>query len=110
MQEQVVATVSVNIDLEGVGISLINRAMTEVVYLSTKGLKLEYTNSEVAQAITLSCGTLQIDNQLHEGLYPVVLQPTPIERDGAALPVIQASVIVLNDQGEQTTRQCIAKP
>src|ERR1700761_2714833 len=71
---------SLNISLEGLGISLINKEMTEVVYLSVSGFKFEYANSPVARAFTLSVEVLQIDNQLHEAIYPVVLQPTPVAR------------------------------
>jgi vacuolar protein sorting-associated protein 13A/C len=74
----------------------------EVVYLSANGLKFEYTNSPVAQAVNLVCGTLQIDNQLHDALFPVVLQPTPVPKDAstvAALPTFQGSIIWLKDEG-----------
>lgn len=102
VQDEVAPTLSFNLDFEGLGVSLINRRMIEVVYLSLNGLKFEYSNSPIAQAINLSCGTLQIDNQLHDALFPVVLQPTPIPRNitaAAALPTVQASMIWLNDQG-----------
>jgi vacuolar protein sorting-associated protein 13A/C len=90
------------LDLEGIGLSLMNRKMLEVVYLSMNSLKFEYSSSPVAQAVNLSLGTLQIDNQLHDAIYPVLLQPTPIPKEASAVaspPTIQASVIWLNDQG-----------
>ncbi|KAI0073133.1 vacuolar protein sorting-associated protein 13 [Panus rudis PR-1116 ss-1] len=100
VQEEVAPLFTFNVDLEGIGVSLINRKMVEVVYLSANGLRVEYSNNPVAQAINVSCGSLQIDNQLHEALFPVVLQPTPIPKDAnvASLPTIQASVIWLKDQ------------
>lgn len=93
------------LDLEGIGLSLMNKKMLEVVYLSMNSLKFEYSSSPVAQAVNLSLGTLQIDNQLHDAIYPVLLQPTPIPKDASAVaapPTIQASVIWLNDQGGST--------
>lgn len=101
--EETPPSLAFNVDLEGVGISLINRKMLEVVYVSANALKFEYSSSEVAQAVNLSCGSFQIDNQLHDAIYPVVLQPTPIPKESsgiAALPTIQGSVIWLNDQGK----------
>ena len=89
--------------MHGIGISLINKRMVEVVYLSLNALKFEYASNPVAQSVTMSCGSLQIDNQLHDALFPVVLQPTPITQESksvAALPTVQASFIWLNDQGE----------
>ncbi|KAI8995643.1 vacuolar protein sorting-associated protein 13 [Trametes punicea] len=100
VQESVPNVLTVAFDLQGIGVSLINKRMVEVVYLSLNALKFEYTSNPVAQSVTLSCGSLQIDNQLHDALFPVVLQPTPISQDSkvAALPTIQASVIWLNDE------------
>lgn len=112
VQEEVSFTLAINIDFEGIGLSLINRKAVEVVYLSVNGLKFEYTNSPVAQAVNLTCGSLQIDNQLHDALFPVVLQPTPVPKDAtsvASLPTLQGSVIWLKDEGKHiyhSTSQC----
>lgn len=90
------------IDFAGIGVSLVNRKLVEVIYVSMDTLSLEYTDSPVAQTVNVSCGTLQVDNQLHDALFPVILQPTPIPKEStgvAALPTVQASVIWLKDQG-----------
>ncbi|KDR84988.1 hypothetical protein GALMADRAFT_233521 [Galerina marginata CBS 339.88] len=99
--EQVDSNLTVLVDLAGIGISLINKRMVEVVYLVVDAIKFEYTDSTVAQSINVACGMLQVDNQLHEAIFPVVLQPTPIAKESAdvgALPTVQASVIWLKDQ------------
>jgi vacuolar protein sorting-associated protein 13A/C len=101
--EEVLPTFTFTVDFAGIGVSLVNRRMVEVVYVSMDTLKFEYSDSAVAQAINLSCGTLEIDNQLHDALYPVILQPTPIVKENngvAALPTVQGSVIWLKDQGQ----------
>ncbi|PFH54473.1 hypothetical protein AMATHDRAFT_72271 [Amanita thiersii Skay4041] len=97
--ETVAPTLTYLIDLTGIGVSLVNKNLIEVVYVTADALKFEYTNSPVAQTINLSCGNLQIDNQLHDALFPVILQPTPIPKNSgvAALPTIQLSIIWLND-------------
>ena len=103
VQDEVAPTLSFSLDLEGIGVSLINRRMIEVVYSSLNGLKFEYTNSPVAQSVNVVCANLQIDNQLHDALFPVVLQPMPIPRNVtsvASLPTVQGSLIWLKDQGE----------
>jgi len=92
------------LDLEGVGVSLINQRMVEVVYLSLRKLELEYSRTDTAQSVTLTCGIIQVDNQLHDAIYPVALQPSPLPKDESMTvppPTIQASVIFLNDQGWQ---------
>lgn len=100
--EEVLPTLSFGVDFAGIGVSLINRRLVEVVYISIDTLKFDYTNSTIAQAVNVSCGALQIDNQLHDAIFPVVLQPTPLVKEAsgvAALPTVQGSVIWLNDQG-----------
>jgi vacuolar protein sorting-associated protein 13A/C len=102
--EDVQPSFLLDVGLEGIGISFINRRVIEVVYLSLENLELDYTASSVAQSVTLSCDTVQIDNQLHDATFPVVLQPTPIAKeasDVAALPTVQLSLTWLNDQGEE---------
>ncbi|KAJ7634302.1 vacuolar protein sorting-associated protein 13 [Mycena polygramma] len=99
--EEVLPSLAFTLDFAGIGISLVNKKMVEVIYMSMLALKFEYTNSAVAQVVNLSVGTLQIDNQLHDALYPVILQPTPIPKESngtSALPTVQASVIWLKDQ------------
>ncbi|KAG7099216.1 hypothetical protein E1B28_001083 [Marasmius oreades] len=98
--EEVSPSFGFSLDLAGVGISLVNRKLVEIIYLLADKLSFEYTASPIAQAFNLSCGTLQVDNQLHDALYPVILQPTPIPQDSttvAALPTVQASIVLLND-------------
>lgn len=99
IEQDATPTLTVSLSLEGIGLSLINRSMIEVVYLSARGLKVEYMNSDISQSIDLQIGHLQIDNQLPEATFNVVFQPTPISRQGAPkLPTVNASVIILNDR------------
>jgi vacuolar protein sorting-associated protein 13A/C len=98
--EDVIASLTVNLDLAGFGISLINKQLVELVYISLTAVSLEYADSNAAQTINVSLSTLQIDNQLHDALYPVVLQQTPLSnRVGTPtdLPAIQASIMALKD-------------
>ncbi|KAH6917385.1 vacuolar protein sorting-associated protein vps13 [Coprinopsis sp. MPI-PUGE-AT-0042] len=104
--EEVVPSMTFKLDWSGIGLSLINRRLVEVLYLTIDQLSVEYTNSEVAQAVNVTFNSLQIDNQLHDALYPVILQPTPLSKESAeigALPTIQASVIWLKDQAHGVT-------
>lgn len=100
--EDLTSIITVTVDLSGIGISLMNRKVVEVVYMSLDSLELEYNESQISQAVTVSCGSLRIDNQLHEAVYPVILQPTPITKEARGLagapPTIQASFVWLKDQ------------
>lgn len=104
--EEVVSTLSFTLDVAGIGVSLINRRLVEVIYVTMDALRFEYANTTVAQSVNLSCGSVQIDNQLHDALFPVILQPTPINKESAdvgALPTIQASLIWLKDKGRHSS-------
>lgn len=110
VSEDAAPTLRIEIDLAGIGISLMNRKMVEVVYASLESLRFEYNNTPVSQAVTVCCGSVQVDNQLHDALYPVLLQPSPVSKEAsgtAALPpTIQASVIWLKDQGREVRDYC----
>lgn len=102
VQEEAPPSLLVALEFEGIGVSLINKKMTEVVYVSGNTLRFEYADSTLSQSVNISCGNLQVDNQLHDALFPVLLQPTPISKATsgvASLPTIQGSVIWLKDQG-----------
>lgn len=95
-------TLTITLNLAGLGVSLINRHMVEVVYLSLRQLDVEYSRTTIAQSITTSCSNIQIDNQLHDAIFPVALQPSPLpKQEGMTTPppAIQVSIVYLNDQG-----------
>ncbi|KAF8846387.1 vacuolar protein sorting-associated protein 13 [Paxillus ammoniavirescens] len=102
VSEEVPPTLRIEVGLAGIGVSLINRKMIEVVYVSMESLKFEYIDNPISQTVNLSCGSLQIDNQLHDGIYPVILQPSPISKEAGGVvavpPTIQASVTWLKDK------------
>ncbi|KAL6309957.1 vacuolar protein sorting-associated protein 13 [Sparassis latifolia] len=105
VQEEVPPSLTLSLDFAGIGVSLINRRMTEVVYLSLNALTFVYTDSDVSQSVNLCCGNFQLDNQLHDALFPVVVQPTPVSKEAnsgassvASLPTVQGSTIWLKDQ------------
>lgn len=99
--EEIQASLTFTLDLEGVGLSLINKRAVELLYLSSTGIKIEYMDSVAAQTINVALQSIQLDNQLHDALFPVVLQPTPLPKNdrGALtnLPAVQASLMVLKD-------------
>ena len=61
-----------NLELAGIGISLINRKVVEVLYVTMDNLKVAYAAGKSASSVEISCGTLEIDNQLHDALFPVI--------------------------------------
>jgi vacuolar protein sorting-associated protein 13A/C len=93
---------SIHLALEGIGISVINARVQELAYASFRGLDFRYTETPLNRSLNASIKWIQIDNQLFGGIFPIVLYPTVIPRDGKELevhPNLQASVNLLKDQG-----------
>ncbi|KAF9166895.1 hypothetical protein DFQ26_006563 [Actinomortierella ambigua] len=76
-----VVTFSFQIRLEGIGISILNPRMQELMYLSMTGLELRYTDSNMYQSLNMMVRWLQIDNQLYGGSNPIILAPTQLPKD-----------------------------
>jgi len=98
----VVTTFSFGLSLEGIGISLVNRRMQELIYASFRGVTARYSDSTTNVSCDVGVKWIQIDNQLFGGLYPILFYPSVIPKDSKELevhPSLQASAIVLKDEG-----------
>lgn len=96
-------TLTVTIDFEGLGISLINRNLQELVYASFRGIKLNYADYPHYYDANLDIKWIQLDNQLFGGLFPIILYPTVVPKDGKELdshPTLQLSAAILKDDRE----------
>ncbi|CAI2166885.1 9593_t:CDS:10 [Funneliformis geosporum] len=96
-----VTTLTFQIRLEGIGISVINKRMQELAYASMRGLEFKYNDSTLYQSVNFLIKWLQIDNQLYGGLYPIILYPTVIPKDTKETdvhPAFHASLIKAKDE------------
>lgn len=90
----------VNIKLEGIGISLINRRLVELCYLTLRGFELNYRSSELYDTFSTKVKWLQIDNQLFGGIYPIVLFPSVVPKTSREMenhPAFSASITRVRD-------------
>ncbi|TPX30777.1 hypothetical protein SmJEL517_g05746 [Synchytrium microbalum] len=85
--------------IEGIGLSLINRNMMEILYATARGVTLRYTDTSTNQAINFDVRWLQVDNQLYGGIEPIVLYPTIIKKEGetGVHPVFMVIISKLKD-------------
>lgn len=96
-----------NLELEGIGISVLNKRMQELFYASFRGIGMQYSDTNIHTSYNLSCKWIQIDNQLFGGLFPIILYPTTQPKDGRELerqPTLDSSVIVSKDYSHGVTR------
>ncbi|RKP03518.1 hypothetical protein CXG81DRAFT_9373 [Caulochytrium protostelioides] len=82
----------IQIRLEGIGLSLINRHMKELLYASAKNVTFIYSDSIKSKSVSFSIKWLQIDNQLYGCMEPIFLYPTVIPKEGEEEPVLLATV------------------
>lgn len=95
------AGLMVQVELEGIGISVVTKKPDELLYMSLRGLKLSYHDYASMYSVSVDCKWIQIDNQLFGGLFPIILYPTVAPKDGKELeshPTLQAMCSVLKDQ------------
>ncbi|KAL7273138.1 Vacuolar protein sorting-associated protein 13 [Rhizina undulata] len=84
----------------GIGISLINRQLKELAYITFRDLELKYNESLMFQTVTLSIKWIQIDNQLYGGIFPIILYPSVVPKTGKEMdvhPSLHASVTRVKD-------------
>jgi vacuolar protein sorting-associated protein 13A/C len=91
---------TISIELKGIGLSVITKSSQELFYLCLKGLKLGFSDYPTYREANIDCKWIQIDNQLFGGLFPIILYPTVVPKDGKELeshPTLQTTVAVLKD-------------
>lgn len=66
----------------GIGISLINRQLKELAYITFRDLELKFGESKLQQSLSLFIKWIQIDNQLYGGIFPIILYPSVVPKTG----------------------------
>jgi vacuolar protein sorting-associated protein 13A/C len=90
----------VRVNLEGMGISLINKHMQELCYTTFRGVALQYRVSEIYETFTMKLKWLQIDNQLPNSVFPILFYPSIISQDSKELeshPTFSGSITKVRD-------------
>ena len=88
------------VNVKGLGISLVNIHLQELVYININGIELRYNDSELYRTLSWKLKWLQIDNQLFGTNFTNVLYPTNIPKDNKELeihPVISGSISKVKD-------------
>ncbi|KAJ2642812.1 Vacuolar protein sorting-associated protein 13, partial [Coemansia sp. RSA 1694] len=62
----------------GIGISLINRQASEILFATLADVELKYSDATSNQTFKLSVKWMQIDNQIYGAVFPIVLYPTTL--------------------------------
>ncbi|EMC98060.1 hypothetical protein BAUCODRAFT_32061 [Baudoinia panamericana UAMH 10762] len=93
-------TMRAAIRFAGIGISLINAQLRELVYVTWREIELKYTESPLYQTVTLTVKWIQIDNQLYGGVFPLIFYPSVVPKTGKEMdahPIFRTSVTRVKD-------------
>ncbi|KAI9761476.1 MAG: hypothetical protein M4579_000986 [Chaenotheca gracillima] len=84
----------------GIGISLINRHLKEMVYITFRDIEVKYNESPLYQTVNSTIKWVQIDNQLYGGIFPLILYPSVVPKTGKEMdvhPIFHAMVTRVKD-------------
>ncbi|KAL1588948.1 hypothetical protein WHR41_02547 [Cladosporium halotolerans] len=93
-------TMRAGIRFAGIGISLINSQLRELVYVTWRDIELKYTDSPLYQTVALTVKWIQIDNQLYGGIFPLLFYPSVVPKTGKEMeahPIFRSTVTRVKD-------------
>jgi vacuolar protein sorting-associated protein 13A/C len=93
-------TFKAQLRLGGIGISLINHHLKELVYLTFRDIEVKYEESKLYQTLSTAIKWIQIDNQLYGGIFPILLYPSVVPKTGREMeahPIVNATVTRVKD-------------
>lgn len=86
--------------LGGIGISMVNQNLKELLYLTFREIDIKYRESRVYQTLNTTIKWIQIDNQLYGGIFPILLYPSVVPKTGKEMeahPIFHAMVTRVKD-------------
>lgn len=93
-------TFKAQLRLAGIGISIINRHLKELLYTTFREIELKYNESKLYQTLNSTIKWIQIDNQLYGGIFPMILYPSVVPKTGKEMeahPIFHAMVTRVKD-------------
>ncbi|WPH02225.1 vacuolar protein sorting-associated protein 13 [Acrodontium crateriforme] len=84
----------------GIGISLVNYQLRELVYITWRDIELKYTDSQLYQTVALTIKWIQIDNQLYGGIFPLLFYPSVVPKTGKEMeahPIFRTTITRVKD-------------
>lgn len=94
-------TLTARLAFAGIGVSLVNRQMKELMYVTLRNIELKYSDSALYQTIKATIKWIQIDNQLYGGIFPIILYPSVVPKSGKELdthPVLHTAITRVKDE------------
>ena len=93
-------TFKAQLRLAGIGLSLVNQKMRELLYLTLREIEIKYGDSKLYQTINTTIKWVQIDNQLYGGIFPILLYPSVVPKTGKEMeahPIFHTMITRVKD-------------
>lgn len=93
-------TFKAKLRIAGIGVSLVNRQLRELVYITLRDIELTYGDSALYQQFSTTIKWIQIDNQLYGGIFPILFYPSVVPKTGKEMeahPILQTSITKVKD-------------
>ena len=93
-------TFKAQLRLAGIGISLVNANLKELLYMTFREIELKYSDSKLYQTLNTTIKWVQIDNQLYGGIFPIILYPSVVPKTGKEMeahPIFHTMVTRVKD-------------
>jgi vacuolar protein sorting-associated protein 13A/C len=93
-------TMKATVRFAGVGLSLVNSQLRELVYVTWRDIELKYTDSQLYQTVAVTVKWIQIDNQLYGGIFPLIAYPSVVPKTGKEMeahPIFRTVVTRVKD-------------
>ncbi|KAL6231310.1 hypothetical protein BDW75DRAFT_48238 [Aspergillus navahoensis] len=86
--------------LGGIGVSLINQKMKELLYMTFRDIEVKFKESKAYQTLNTTIKWIQIDNQLYGGIFPMLLYPSVVPKTGKEMeahPIFHTMITRVKD-------------
>jgi len=93
-------TFKAELRLAGIGVSLVNTKLKELLYLTLREIEFKYGDSHLYQTLNVAVKWIQIDNQLYGGIFPILLYPSVVPKTGKEMeahPIFHTMVTQVKD-------------
>ncbi len=93
-------TFKAQLRLAGIGLSLVNTQLKELLYFTLREIELKYSDSQLYQTLNSTIKWIQIDNQLYGGIFPILLYPSVVPKTGKEMeahPIFHAMITRVKD-------------
>lgn len=93
-------TFSAQIRFAGLGISLVNKSLRELLYITFRDVDIKYNESVMYQTLDWTTKWIQLDNQLYGGIFPLLLYPSVVPKTGKEMeahPIFHMAITRVKD-------------